>query len=602
MAGNVLGTSLPRATSQARVFSPVSGATNRNSALQDILQAAPGIANSFIRAQDLQQRETARNELNTQKAEDAGAIAGALTDRNNVLLQRDEAASAENNLQSLALSWSQATADGDISEQDNQILTNLQSAFTKTKTAQAQGLLNNSQTGTRLRIAQNAFIAENPHLAAQADKLFSIDKNAGGSTVTGAAAKQQLQFNQRMEFKYGQEYTLDNVIAERSKMAASESLKRSSEIGKHTFEGIAETTTVATNLGIDDLMQKVGTAYSVKQGLTFDEESQFVAQAEQLRRNLVSDLTKGAAELRAAGIGTVDATVRNAAITNLNSQFDAVIGRIQDKSLLKTFVQRNKFSDELYKAEIGSKMSRLNIALDKAGDGVQQAVGATILNNDPAQQRILTQLAGEAGADSAFLQGAKSIIIDAAERAVNPTPPPGFEKMDAYFGISSVQRGPVAPVVFKNSLRAMTKLVNSPKDAAVNIDTVNDPKYSVNASKQGAEELNEFKFTVNGWEAHITNPMKDGGYSVIQDPQTGSLIVSRPQVIAANEGVFGVPLDIDIVGPGVTRVVINRGLSQQLNKARALHNNADYIGILQPNNEWLQDILLRFKPQSTQPQ
>lgn len=599
--------SLPSAGSQARVIAPITPAKEQPTALQQVINSIPSLANSVIRGMQVQQnaeelafQKQQQADLNTQALEDKTTITSAIADVNTMMAARESARLAETSLQSLSVDVNRAFADGDISSADKQLQETFISTFDKVKTARNQGLLDDNSFSIKAREAKQKFLAEYPHLGEDIDKIFNVATGRRASSTTGAAAQKQLQFNRNMESKYGIGYTPQDVLVEQAKMSQAEGIKRNKELGVVNFGQIISDSNSALNLGIDSIMQSASTAYSSKQALDQNELDSLNGKIEQIKRAIVRGIDEEVAGLRAQGQVVDPAAVRaqkEFSIEQLNSTQNFV----NDKDLQKMLAKRNDTEKAMWQAGLGGEITKLNSIAGLLGNGGLTALSGFIGAATPAQERVIASLAGEAGLAPEALANTKQLVMDAASRVANPIPVPGFEKLDAFYGLGAMKGGETSDVVQHNTLRNLDKLVVNPQDVSGAVSQLNDPKVSANYATGSTETKNELVQTTNGWEAMLFSEIQDNGYSVVFDNQTQQLVVSRPQPTLTSTGfstVAGIgagPTSSDVSS---TKIAVNRGLTKSMNELLSAHSNPNYTGILQAPLPWISDVtnLLQPKP------
>ncbi len=593
-------TTLPSVRSQAQLLSP-SVTTKTNSTLDTLIQAAPNIVNNLVRASEVSNQRAQQEALNTQKAEDQRTLASAISDVNIMQADREAAQVAENSLQALSVDVNRAFSDGEISDSDRQIHQTFLDTFTKVKNARNQGLLDDNTFSIKAREAKDRFIGQYGHLAPEIDKIYNAATGRSASSTTGAAAQKQLQFNRRMESKYGLGYSAQDVLVEQAKITQAEGIKRNKEAGIVSFGQIVSDSNSAINLAVDDLSQQATSLYSGKQALDQNDLDVLNTKTEQMRRTVIRGIDAEVAQLRARGQIVDPAAVRAHKEYSIQ-QLDDVQSFYQDKDLQKMMQKRNDTEKAMWQAGMGGQITKLNSVAGLLGNGGLTALSGFITSATPAQEQVISSLAADSGLTPEALANTKTLVMDAAVRVSNPVTPPGFEKLDAFYGLGAMRAGDVAPVVQNNTLENLDKLVVNPQDVSGSITQLNDPKISLSYSTADTDTKNKLVQTTNGWESMVFNEIKQNGYTAEFDPTSQLFVVSRPeetltgQSLATTLGIGAGPTAGDTVG-NVT--AINRGLTKTMNELYNIHKNPNYTGILQSPNEWLTQVTGLLQPQTS---
>ena len=608
MAGNI---TLPKVQSQARVVSPTQSSRPQPSSTAAILGT---VADTFVRVSEMKNNADRQEailakqaNLDAQKAEDNLTVATAISDVNTMLGEREEAQAAQNTLQSMSADVERAYADGDITEDDKLLKKSFIAQFEKVKTAQSQGLYDDNAFSIRAREAKQQMIARHPHLAADIDKIYNVTTGKQASTSTGAVAKQQLQFNRNMESKYGLGYTAADVMAETSKQRATAVAAENLELGKATgtldFGNVVSAHNTVLNSAIDSISLKASNLYGPKQALTADELGGINTQIEDSKRAFIRGLDKDIAALRKQGRVIDPAQVRAQKEYALK-QFNDLQTFVNDKDLQKVLVKRNQLEKEFWQAGLGGEIGKLNQMAATLGSGGLTNLSAFIGSANPAQDQAVMALAQDSGMPMTpgTMANTKQLMIDAAARVGNPVNVPGYEKLDAFYGLGAMKAGTTTPTVQTNTLRNIGKLVKNPQDVSGAIMQLNDPKISLNLSKGDDSVKNELVQTANGFESMMFAEIEQNGYAVVYDNNTESLLVTRPEKELTDVGFAGV-LGLGTVSDATTikKDAINTGLTKSMNELLKFHKNPNYSGIVQPANKWLSDITNKFnkKPEAT---
>lgn len=592
---------LPSVTSQARVIQPLTPSSEKPNTLQAIISAAPSLANSFIRASEVannaKEKEILREQqeaLNTQKVEDQNTLASAISDTNILLGQREAAQVAETSLQSLAIDVNRAWEDGKLSDSEKGVQQTFINTFEKVKNARNQGLLNDNTFSIKAREAKQVFIAQYPHLAPDIDKVFNAATGRSSSTTTGAAAQKQLAFNQKMENTYGSGYSAQDVLVEQAKSSQIANLERNRDLGVVSFGQLVSDSNSALNLGIDSISQQATTMYSGKQALDQNDLDTLNTKTENIRRTIVRGIDQEVAQLRASGQVVDPASVRAHKEYSLK-QLDDTQAFYQDKDLQKVMGKRNETEKAMWQAGLGGQITKLNSVAGLLGNGGLTALSGFIGASTPAQEQMIASLAQGSGLSPEALANSKSLVLEAAVRVANPESPPGFEKLDAFYGLGAMRAGKTSPTVQENTLLNLDKLVVNPQDVSGSITQLNDPKISAGYAAGTKETQAKLVNTANNWESLVTNEIQSGGYSATFDNQTQSFVVSRPEPV--NPGFF-TPQELGLTSEKPrTRVIVNRGLTKTMNDLLKFHGNPNYAGIVQPRIQWLSDMSNLLQPQ-----
>jgi hypothetical protein len=590
---------LPRPQSQARSIAPTQS-YEAPTALQQVIGALPGLANAAVRAYSVSQQaelETAKlaqqEALNTQRIEDQGTLATATSEVNLMLANRESAQLAETNMQSLAMDLNRALADGELSEADVKIQQTFLSTFNQVKGAKEQGLLSDNAFSIRAREAKQKMLAQYPHLAGDIDKIYNTATGRQASAVSGAAAQKELLNNRSMEAKYGVGYTASDVQIEAVKRKMAEDIVSGKDIGTTTFGRIVADSNSALNLGIDSISTKAATLYSGKQALDQNDLDTFNSQIEQVRRAYVNGIDEDIASVVSKG-GIIDpSAVRSQKEYGLK-QLDDIQLYINDKDLQKMLEKRKTTQNLMWENGLGGQITKLNSIASTLGQGGMTALSGFISASTPAQEQVMKSFANEAGLTDNTLADTKQLVLDAASRVANPTPPPGFEKLDAFYGLGAISSGTTSPTVELNTLRNLNKLVKTPQDVSGAIRQLNNPKVSLTYGTAGKAVKDELTQTLNAWESTIFKAVEDGGYTVSYNNASEKLIVSKegggnlPVSLLGLGGGFGSSLD--------TRVTLNGYLTETMNAILATHKNPNYTSILQPPVQWINEVTNLFQP------
>lgn len=600
MAGNI---TLPKVQSQARVVNPTQRSAPRPDSTVAIIGA---VADTFLKVQEMSAEEDRRQavlqrqaNLDAQKAEDNVTVATALSDVNTMLAQREEAQVAQTTLQSMSADVERQFADGDISESDKKLKKSFLAQFEKVKQAQNQGLFDDNRFSIKAREAKQQMLSQHPQLASEIDKIYSVATGKSASTGSGAVAKQQLQFNRNMETKYGLGYTASDVLAETSKQRTISQANEDLALGKTTgtldFGKVSSAHNLTLNSAIDSISLKAGNIYSQKQSLSQEDLDVLNSQIEASKRAYSRSFDNDIASLRQQG-RVIDPAQIRAQKDNAVKQLDSLQTFVNDKSLQKMLGKRNQVEKELWQAGLGGEVAKLNQMAGSLGSG-----GLTILLNssNPAQDQAVQSLLADS--DSPITPGAmvniKQVLIDAAARMGNPTTVPGFEKLDAFYGLGAMKAGTTTPTVQSNTLRNINKLVKTPQDVSGAIQQLNDPKVSLSYSQADQAVKNELVQTANGFESMMFNEIQENNYNISYDNATQTVVVSRPEKILTDVGLTGaLGLGTSTDATSSNKTVINRGLSKTMNELFNFHRNPNYSGIVQPANKWLSDITNKFQP------
>lgn len=598
MAGNI---TLPKVGSQTRVVSPTQPTVTRGSKLLDVVSAISTGTDSILRAKEFQANADAREaallrqqQLDAQKVENNNVIAGAISDVNSLLAQRDEAAQASTTLQSMSVDVERAFADGNISDEDRKLQQSFLQTFDKVKNARNQGLMDDNSFSIRAREAKQKMITQYPQLASDIDKIYNAATGRSGSSSTGAAAKQQLEFNRRMESKYGIGYTAEDVLVESNKQRFSAENQLNKDLGAANFGQIVSNSNATLNLAIDSISLKATNLYSQKQALSQDELDSLNSQIEQSKRAVSRGLDQQIAEVRSRG-GIVDPSTVRAQKDFAIAQLEDLQTFVNDKDLQKMLEKRKAVQNDMWQNGLGGQISKLNSIAGSLGSGGMTALQGFVGTSNPAQDQAVRSLVSDNNLDPSALTDVKSLMVDAAARVANPVPVPGFEKLDAFYGLGAIKAGPTSTPVQTNTLRNLDKLVENPDDVIGAITKLNDPKISLNYSKGSKEVRNELLQKTNGWEDKVFAEIQEKDMTISFDNATQSLLVHRQDDVSVGGGdlmLFG----SDTLGK---RKTVNRGLTKTVNELFSLHKNPNYVGILQPSNKWLSDITNRFQSSTT---
>jgi len=601
MAGNI---TLPKVSSQARVVSPTQPTVNTSNKLLDVVSAVATGTDAILRAKEHQANADAREaallrqqQLDAQKVEDGRTVAGAISDVNSLLAQREEAAMTATTLQSMSVDVERAFADGDITEEDKQLKKTFLQTFDKVQNARKQGLMDDNAFSIRAREAKQKMITQYPHLAPDIDKIYSVATGKASTTGSGTAAKQQLEFNRRMESKYGVGYTAQDVLVETSKQRFAAENQLNKDLGVANFGQIVSSSNSSLNLAVDSISLKATKLYSEKQALTQDELDGLNSQISQSKQAVIRGIDSQIAELRSRGAIVDPATVR-AQKDYAIKQLDDLQTFVNDKDQVKMLEKRKKVQDTLWMNGLGGQVSKLNSMAGVLGAGGMTALEGFVGSTNPAQDQAVRSLVADTGLDTEALINVKSLMVDAAARVANPTPVPGFEKLDAFYGLGAIKAGPTTPTVQSNTLRNLDKLVADPDDVLGAITQLNDPKISLGYSKASQEVKNELVQKTNGWEDKVFAEIAEKGMTVSFDNKTQALIVHREDEVTIGSGIEVGFIGDDTLGK---RKTVSRGLTKSMNEIYNMHRNPNYNGILQPSTQWLADITNKFqtKPEAT---
>ena len=582
---------LSSAGSQARVVAPVV-TQSQPSALQQLVGAAPDIANVAIRAKQAgDKREAAK-----QQAADEVALGQAIISRNEQLNRKDEAVSIQNDLFTLTKDVEKARADGVISADEEKTIQQFNQKFHKLKSAETQGLLDPTKFNIQSRKLMNEAIAKNPRIAKELVTVFN--KGTGGTTsaVTGAAQAQQIEFNQKMNSLYGTGWTQEDVLTQASIERQVSTAKNQKLLGSIDVDNIAASTNVGVSESLHQVMTPLSRAFSTQQALTQEQIDagllSLKGREDQILRNIQADVFNA----QKSGRIIDDAEVR-ALTADVQARFENERKWLTDRSLQGMLAKRNATEDALWKANLGGKINRFAQVAGTMGSGGMTAMQAMLTSSSASDRKAVAALTGAGESEADAMANFKSNLVDAMNRISEDQPVPGFEKLDAFIGIKAMKSGDVGEPVKQNTLDNITSLVETPSDAAEALRTYNDNKFARQIVNGDSTTKQQFINSVNANEAMIfseikANPNLRVRFSEEQfTPERGTFGRATP---ATARGRRVEVLSLATGGRGGEN--LNMDLTRKLNAALELHSNPAYADVLQPALEWLQDVTEQFQP------
>lgn len=588
--------SLPTPSSQARSIAPATRST-QPTALSQLLQAAPGIANSFARAVDVKnradnQRAQAQKQaaLDTQAAEDKQTVGEAIMLANDLTAQKQEATNTSNDLQRLAASVNTRFDDGEISEEDKRVQQQYIATLSEFKNSVDQGLTRPGEFATKVNAARRQFMSENMHLAPEIQKAFDAVTGTSGGSTTGAVTQRELAFQNRMNDIYRGDITPDRVRKEQRKIAAVADMEANKALGTVSFGQATSTNNQALNIALDTMTAKAATAYGEKQALDQGEIDAFNAQISQLKINLNRSFDEEIASLRQDGQIIDPAAARAAKDFNIK-QLDDLQKSINDKDLQKMLAKREQLDTSMWKNGLGGQISKINSVASLLGDGGITALNASMSATNETQSQVIASLTQGTGLDPSFLTNTKQLMIDAAQRITSPQPVPGFEKLDAWYGLGAQKAGETSDQLKINTLTNLNKMVVDADDVSGAVKQMNNPRISAGYIGAGKETTNQLVNSTNAWDTITVDSINERGLDVNFDQQTQRFVVSKSNARPASES-FGQGQSVLARAAG-PKTQVFRSLTQDLNNLYDLHRNPNYGSILQPADKWLADIIQR---------